>query len=213
MKSPIINGPELMRQEVLEEARRQKEEILNAARREAEDIVVKARGESERFRKERLDAARAEAARRGDAILATVSVEAGRVRALRIEELLRTIHDQAQERFGTRSGFDFRETVVRLSSGALQQMDGETFRLRLSVQDCQVCGDGLAADIRKLSDHPALVLQILADSTLKDGEVLIEDEAGRQVWNVSLDARLERCWPELRRQIAAQAEFLAKGTA
>lgn len=213
MKSPILNGSELMRQEVLEEARRRRDEILNKARREAEDFVVKARGESERFRKERMDAARTEAGRRRDAILATVSVEAGRIRALRIEELLQTIHDLALERLGARSGFDFRETVVRLSSEALQQMDGEAFRVRLSARDCEVCGDGLAGDIRKLSGRPALALQILADSTLKDGALVIEDEAGRQIWNASLDARLERCWPELRRQIAAQAGLVAKGTA
>ncbi len=213
MTTPTPNAPELLRQEILEEARRQKEAILRRARQEVGVIVAKAEREVEQFRGERLEAARAEAKRRTEAILATVPVEAGRMRWARIEELLQAIHDQARERLQTRAGFDYRETIVRLSAEALRQMAGGTVRLRLSVADHRASGDGLAEEVRRRSGRPAVTLQLVADSKLEDGDVLIEDEKGRQVCNLSLDARLERCWAELRRQVAAHAAFTEQGTA
>jgi len=211
--TPNPNAPESLRQEILEEARRQKEDILRRTRQEAGVIVAKAEREAEQFRKERLEAARAEAKQRTEAILATVSVEAGRMRSARIEESLRAIHDRARSRLQTRTGFDYRETIARLSAEALGQMAGETFRLRLSVAEHRASGDGLAEEVQRCSGRPAVTLQVVADANLKDGDVLIEDERVRQVYNLSLDARLERCWPELRRQIAAQTGFTEQSTA
>ncbi len=213
MTTPIPNTAELLRQEILEEAQRQKEEILRRARQEAGGIVAKAEKEAEQFRKERLEAARAEAKRRTEAILATVPVEAGRMRSARVEELLRGLHDRARERLQTRADFDYRETIARLSAEALKQMPGETFRLRVSVADHRASADGLAEDIQRRSGRPAVTLQLIADCRLKDGDALIEDEKGRLFCNLNPAARLERCWPELRRQIAARAGLMEQGTA
>ncbi len=213
MTLPTPNAPESLRQEILEQARRQKEEILGRARREAEAIVAKADTEAQRFRKERLEAAKAEAKRRVGAILATVPVEAGRLRSARIEELLEAIHDSAREHLQTRAGPDYRETVARLCVEALRQMSGDTFRLRLSAAHDGALGLGLPETVQSRSGRSRLTVQLVVDANLKDGDVLIEDEGGRQVWNLSLDTRLERCWPELRRQIAAQAGFMQQGTA
>ncbi len=213
MTTPDPNAPGLLRQEILEEARRRKEDILRQARHQAEATVAKAEKEAEQFRRERLEAARAEAKRRTEAILATVPVEAGRMRSARIEELLQAIHDRAQAHLQARAGFDYRDTIARLSAQALKHMAGETFRLRLSAADHRALGDGLAEEIRNGCGRAPLTLQLVQDPNLKDGEMLIQDEGGRQVWNLSLDACLERCWPELRRQIAAHTAILEHGTA
>jgi vacuolar-type H+-ATPase subunit E/Vma4 len=210
--TPPPNPPEPLRREILEEARRQQEEILRQARHQAEAVVAKAEMEAEQFRKERLEAAAAEAKRRTEAILATVPVETGRMRSAGIEELLQAIHNRAREHLQARIGFDYRETIARLSAVALQQMAGASFRLRLSASHDRVLGDGLAEAIQTCCGSSTPTLRLIADSNLKDGDVLIEDEGGRQIWNLSLDARLERCWPELRHQIAAQAGFMPQGT-
>ena len=207
------NAPELLRQEVLEQARRQKEDVLRQARLETGAIVAKAEKEAEQFRRERLEAARAEAKRRAEAILATVPMETDRMRSARIEELLQAIHDRAREQLHKRAGFDYREAIARLSAEALRQMAGETFRLRLSAAGLCAFGDGLAEEIQSCSKRSPLALEVVADSRLKDGDVLIEDREGRQVWNLSLDVRLERCWLELRRQIAAHTAFMEEDTA
>ena len=212
MDAVTTNAPDLLRQEILEQARRQKEDILRQARQEAGAVVAKAEKEAEQFRRERLGAARAEAKRRAEAILATLPVEAGRLRSAGIEQLLQAIHDGAREQLQRRAGSDYRVTVVRLSAEALGQMVGESFRLRLSAAHQPALANGLVDEIRRCSSRSTLALQLVADANLKDGDVLIEDECGRQVWNLSLEARLERCWPELRRQIAAQADFMEQGT-
>ncbi len=213
MPTPNSNAPERLRQVILEEARREKEALLHRARQQADAIVAKADKEAGQFRRERLDAARAEAKRRSEAILATVPVEVGRRRLAQIEVLLQAIHDQAGERLRVRSGFDLRQFLIGQSAEALRQMAGDAFQLRLSVADRRALGDGLVAEIQQQPGCSSLKLRLVADAELKDGDALVEDEAGSQVWNLSPPARLERCWPELRRQIAAHPALLEQGTA
>ena len=208
MTMPNPSAPELLRQEILAAARQHQEDILQRANHEAEAIVGKAEQAADQFRVERLEAARAEAKRRTEAILATVPVEAGRMRSARIEEFLDAIRHRASAQLHRRTGFDFRATLTRLAAEALTQMAGDTFSLRLSAADHRALGKGVAQETQSRSGRPNLSLQLVVDSGLKEGEVLIEDQAGRQVWDLSLEARLNRCWPELRRQIATQAAML-----
>jgi vacuolar-type H+-ATPase subunit E/Vma4 len=46
---------------------------------------------------------------------------------------------------------------------------------------------------------------------MSGGGVIVHDAAGRQVWDNRLAPRLERLWPELRRQLAAQTGLLSPG--
>jgi vacuolar-type H+-ATPase subunit E/Vma4 len=212
LTTPASNAPELLRREILEQARQQKEDILRQAREQAQTIAAQTAKAAEEFKRERLEAARMEAKRRTEANLATVPVEAGRIRMVRVEELLQAIHDRARTQIRDRAGFGYRETVMRLLCEALWQIAGETFRLRLCVAECRALGDGLAEEIRTRLGRPNLRLEPVADANLKEGELVLEDPAGRQAWNLSLEARLERCWPQLRRQIAAHPAFAAGST-
>jgi hypothetical protein len=83
-------------------------------------------------------------------------------------------------------------------------MAGETFRLRLSAADCRAWGEGLAEAVQQRVPRPPVALRLESDARLKDGDAFLEDDAGRQAWNLNPVARLARCWPELRQQIAAQ---------
>lgn len=207
MTPPSPNSASLIQQEIFDDARQRQQEILQRARQEADAIIAKAEKEAEQFRREALSIARDEAQRRSEAILATVSIETGRMRSARLEELLRAIYDRAREQLRNRSGFDYRKTMVRLCVQALNQMAGTSFRLRLSAGERRTLGDGLSEEIQHGVERPIYPLQIVPDPGLREGDFLIEDASGHQVWDLSLDGRLERCWPELRRQIASSTAF------
>ncbi len=211
MPAPDSKASELLRQEILEEARGQAEAIRNHARQKAEVILAEAEKEAAQLRADRMEAARAEVRRRTEAILATVCVEAGRMRSARIEDALQAIHDRARDELRARSGFDFPRIIAGLAAEALGQMAGDAFELRLSRADHDALGRELMDEIRSRSSRSNLTIRLVADSNLNRGGLWLEDDAGRQAWNLSLEARLERCWPELRRQIAACAGIREQG--
>jgi len=196
--------------EILAEARAQGETILRAARDQAAAPVARARAEAETARRDRLSRTRAEAARRRELLLATVPVEAGRLRDARIEALLQSVHDEVGRRLGAREGLDYRETLVRLAALAIRGMAGEAFLVALAPADRATLGPGLADEIAARAGRSPLVVE-LADDPAVEGGVIVRDSEGRQVWDNRLAARLERLWPELRRQLAVQAELIAGG--
>ncbi|MBM3887920.1 MAG: hypothetical protein FJ388_02215 [Verrucomicrobia bacterium] len=207
MTTPNANVPDLLCEQVLEDARRQSEEILRRARQEAAALLEKAAAEAEQTRQARLELARAEAARRTEAILATVSVEVGRLRSARVEALLQTIYEQARRRLEARRGLATRESVIALAAEALQRMAGEAFVIKLSATDRRAFGDGLAAELQRRVGRSPLRLTVVEDPAVTDGGVVVEDVESRQVWDNRLRARLDRLWPELRQQIAAHADL------
>lgn len=211
MQSPDSKASELLRQEILDEARRRAEAIRNHARQKAESILAEAEKEAAQSRADRMEAARVEARRRTEAILATVSVEVGRMRSARIEDALQAIHDRARDELRARNAFDFPKVIAGLAAEALGQMAGDAFELRLSQADHDALGRELADEIRNRSNRSNLKLRLVADSNLNRDALWLEDETSRQAWNLSLEARLERCWPELRRQIAARAAIGEQG--
>lgn len=210
MATSQANGPELLRREILEEAHRQEEEILRHARETGGALTAKAEREAEQARKEKMDAARAEAKRRQEAILATVSVGTSRMRLARIEELLREIHDRARQRLQNSDGLERRQALAGLAARALGSMAGNRFVMRLAGVDFRLLGNGLADEVRRRGLRPGIELRVEAGSEIKGGSCVLLDEEGRQMWDIGLEARLERLWPELRRQIAAQVGLVEK---
>ncbi|MCX5817701.1 MAG: V-type ATP synthase subunit E [Proteobacteria bacterium] len=201
------NSTEVLREEILADARREGEEIVIRARRDAEVFLTGAVAEADRVRQERLDQARAEAARQSALILATVPVETGRLRAARIEALLESVYWEVHQRLLAREGFEYRETVIALASHAIIQMAGVDFVVKLSEEDHTILGDGLAGEIAHRVGRPVSIV-VLQEPGIMGGGVVVEDAEARQVWDNRLAKRLERLWPELRRQIAVQASFV-----
>jgi vacuolar-type H+-ATPase subunit E/Vma4 len=203
------NGPELLRHEIIEEARRESEEILGRARETAARLTTKAEQEAAKARTEKLDGARAEAKRRQEAILATISVETNRMRLARIEQWLEDVHDRAGERLTTRDGVPEREALAELAAQALHSMTGDQFVMRLPPGDLPRLGDAFLEEVQR-HGAPAVKLRFEAATGMKKGSCLLLDDEGRQMWDIGLKPRLERLWPELRRQIAAQLGFVEK---
>jgi len=203
------NSTEVLREEILAAARREGEEIVSRARQDAEVFLTSAVGEADRIRQERLDQARAEAARQSELILATVTVETGRLRAARVEALLESVYEEACQRLVAREGFEYLETVIGLASHAISQMAGVGFVVKLSEADQTILGDGLAEEIAHRVGRPVSIT-ISYELGITGGGVIVEDTEARQVWDNRLVKRLERLWPELRRQVAVEATFVPK---
>jgi vacuolar-type H+-ATPase subunit E/Vma4 len=197
--------------EILAEAHCEGEQIVRTARQEAETLLARATDEAKAARQQRLDLARAEAARRRELLLATVPLETGRLRSARIETLLHSIYEGVRQRLLTREGFDYREALITLAAEAAARMAGDAFVVKLSAADRAALGEGLAEEIAQRVGHsPALSITISDEPAITEGGLLIEDSEGRQVWDNRLPARLERLWPELRRQIALGASLVSK---
>ena len=203
------NSTEVLREEILAAARREGEEIVSRARQDAEVFLTSAVAEADRIRQEQLDQARAEAARQSELILATVAVETGRLRAARVEALLESVYEEACQRLVAREGFEYLETVIGLASHAISQMAGDGFVVKLSEADQTILGDGLAEEIAHRVGRP-VGIAISYEPGITEGGVIVEDTEARQMWDNRLVKRLERLWPELRRQVAVEATFVPK---
>jgi vacuolar-type H+-ATPase subunit E/Vma4 len=198
-----------LREEILADARRESEQIVIRAKQDAEKSLNNAVTEADRLRQERLDQAHVEASRRSELILATVSIETGRLRAARIEGLLESVRKEAQQQLLAHEGFDYQETVIALAAHAISQMAGDAFVVKLSEAEQTILPDGLADEIAHRVGRPVSI-NVLYEEHITGNGVIVEDTEGRQVWDNRFMKKLERLWPELRRQIAMEASFVSK---
>ncbi len=202
---------EALRGEILAEARRECEAIERRARDQAEALLAKAAREADTLHQERIARARAEAERRRESILATIPAEVGRMRAAHVEALLESIRAEVRRRLSAGQGFDSRRTATCLAAAAIGQMSGDAFLLNLQPADRTAFGSGLEGEVAALVGRSPLSLSVGEEAGMAEPGVMVEDVDGRQIWDNRLSARLERPWPQLRRQIATQASLLDVG--
>ncbi len=212
MKPLDSEGPALLLAEILKEASRQREETLKGARDAARKTVEEAEQTARKTLEDRLRAAHAEAERRTESLLATATVESTRLQAARTEEVLQSIHDEARERLRQGCEPAERGSLAVLTAHALSRMAGQNFVLRVSSHDAAALGKGLAQEILHGMGESTVHLDIRADPSIANGRWLLQDEEGRQLWELGYEARLERLWPELRRFIAVEAKLMTHGT-
>jgi vacuolar-type H+-ATPase subunit E/Vma4 len=203
------NSTEKLHEEIFAEARKEGEEIIMRARQDAEVFLTSAEAVADRTRLERLDQARTEAARRKDLILATIPVETGRLRTLRVETLLKSVYEEARRRLLAREGFEYHDTVIALASDAICHMSGDVFIVKVSGADQAILGDRLPEEIM-LRVGRQVSIKVSYEPDITESGVFVEDGEARQVWDNLLPKRLERLWPELRRQVALEASLVLK---
>ena len=201
---------QVLTDEILADARRQADRLRRRAERDAKQTVEDAEREAEAHRNERLEKARAEADRRRRLTLASVPVEEGRRRAARIEEELQGIREAARERLLAHEGYDYRAALVRLAAEALAAMDGKTFVLQLAEADRDALGPGVAAAAGDRDGREGLQVTLADEPAPIAGGVIVRDGEGRREWDNSLQARLARLWPALRRRIAAETGLIGQ---
>jgi V/A-type H+-transporting ATPase subunit E len=203
------DSAEKLSTEILADARRRAEEIVLRAKQDSEELLNNAATESDRVKQKILEQARTEAERRSELILATVPVETGRLLAARIETLLDSIYNEVSQRLYAHEGFVYRETIISLASQAIRHMIGNDFVVKLSGKEHVVADSRLAEEIAHRAGRSLHITISREENTAGDG-VIIEDAEARQVWDNRLLKRLERLWPELRRQIAIRASLVPK---
>ncbi len=213
---PALNpdSAQPLQEEILAEARREAGQILQQAREQAASVIAAARAEADAVRRQRIDEARAEAERRTELILATVTLEASRLRSTRTEEILQSVHGEIRRRLLAREGLDYQEALITLGAEALTRMfrdskaPSRAFQprakgwVKLSPADQASFGEGVVKEIARRAGVPSSSLTLSADPMVTGGGVIVRSADGRQIWDNRLLHRLERLWPELRRQIA-----------
>ncbi len=209
MTTPNQNSSEVLSGEILAEAKRECDEIIRRAQQESESLLAAATAEAEKIRREKLASAQAEAARRTELVLATIPVETGRLRSARIEAILENIREEARRQLLARK-FDGHETVVVLAAQAIRRMPGTDFVLKISAADHAAFGDKLAEEIRQRAGRSPLNLTVSANSAMTGGGFVVQDAEGTRIWDNQLLSRLERLWPELRRQIATCTSLISQ---
>lgn len=201
---------ERLRAAILTEGQQESTQVILLARTEADALLSRAKAEAEKLRQEKMTASRTEATKRRELILATVAVEAARDRRTAIEILLKTILDKARERLMARRDIDYRATLVALASDAIHRMNGDTFVIKIHPNDRTAFGDGLSEAIRIRLGRSRLTITVLEEPGIDGGGLLVQDAAGRQVFDNRLLTRLERLWPELRRHIAIRTALVSE---
>jgi vacuolar-type H+-ATPase subunit E/Vma4 len=199
---------DVLREEILADARRQAERALQRARKEADGIAGTAKAELDAWRIAQLELARAEAQRHTDMILAGLPVEIGRLRANRTESLLQSIYEEACQRLVARDGLDYRQALVNLASEAIRGMAGSRFVITLPEVDRPLLGDGETEAIRQRVDRPELELELVGDPESRDTGLVVRGGDGGEFWDNRLFQRLERLWPALRREIAMRTALV-----
>ena len=200
----------VLRMEIIADAKRHADRALSHAQRQSEELRNKGRAQVEQETRDRLEAARRQADSRRELILAGVAIEAARRRSARIESTLGGVLDEARQRLLAHQGFDYREALARLAAEAVSRMAGTNFVLQLSGADRAALGDGLAEGVRRRVGCEGLQVTVAAEAAKIDGGVIVRDAEGRQVWDNSLRARLDRFWPILRREIGVRTSLAGR---
>jgi vacuolar-type H+-ATPase subunit E/Vma4 len=203
------NSPDVLSDAILAQARRECDDIIRRATDESASLVATTMAELDKIRRESREAAQTEAARRRETTLATIPVEAGRLRAERIESILEGIREEVRLQL-LACDFDHHETALALAVEAIRRMPGTDFDLKISAADHAAFGDKLAGEIAQCTECSPINLKISADPAISDGGVIVQDATGTRVWDNRVLSRLERLWPEMRRQIARQTSLAGK---
>jgi len=199
-------GADLLRQQILEDARAEAEKLISAAGREVEVLRQRSDAAADQDRSQRLSLARAEAERRAGWLLDSIPVEFSRRRETRRESLLEAVLLRARQRVAERADRTGPGLVERLAAAAITAMDESPIVLR--VHQIPPAPREANERLKRATHRPDLELRWVEDPAVGAGGVVVESASGRQRWDNRLEARLDRLWPELRRQVAGHAGWL-----
>jgi vacuolar-type H+-ATPase subunit E/Vma4 len=210
MTMPADNAPDLLCAELLAEATRQQQALLDAAHAEARQWFAATEAEMRVWRERALTSAQERAATRAAAILATVEGELRQQESARIEEWLETVRQGARQQLLARA-YPARVALPALAFQAASRMTGALLTLTVETADQDLLDAHALAELaRRTGRIPTDFTVMLSDNPPAGGGVLVEDQDGRQRWDNRMLPRLERLWPELRRQIARQCGLCPK---
>ncbi|HOI55663.1 MAG TPA: V-type ATP synthase subunit E family protein [Phycisphaerae bacterium] len=191
--------------EVLSDARTKAERELRRGQKDAEAEARKIEDKARATVEEILGAARAEGDRLRRQVLATVEVEAQRQRLARLEEILRSVYEQAERRLGELSDQEQFDAQCRLTLEAVAQMPHDSLQVALPASSPAGRVDELirraTAEADKTLDRNVALRPAGFPASVADGVVIRSEDGSVEVVQ-SLRERLRRMWPELRLDVA-----------
>jgi vacuolar-type H+-ATPase subunit E/Vma4 len=203
----MTDPSEKLFEEVLADGRTKADRARRRGRREAEAIRTKAAEEARAAAQNILAEARADAEARRTQILAMVEIEAKRERLAGIDQVLQAVHETAREQLGALETNAMRAAQLELALEALAQLPREEAEVALPPAAHQAYGEAFAGDLaarateklqRNVTVRPAA-----APADVASGVVVRSVDGRMEVVN-SLEERLRRLWPDLRRDVAAK---------
>jgi vacuolar-type H+-ATPase subunit E/Vma4 len=192
-------------EEVLADARTKAERERRRGQKDAEAEARKIEDKARATVEEILSAARAEGDRLRRQVLATVEVEAQRQRLARLEEILRSVYEQAERRLSELSDQEQFDALCRLTLEAAAQMPQDSLQVALPASSPAGRAEELirrvTAEADKTLDRNIVLRPAGVPATVTDGVVIRSEDGSVEVVQ-SLRERLRRLWPELRLEVA-----------
>ncbi|RKY27415.1 MAG: hypothetical protein DRP79_03365 [Planctomycetota bacterium] len=193
---PHSDAQNKISEEILADARTKAERALRSARREAEKITKKARDDAKQIEREVINHARARAESQAKVIQAATEPAKRRIELDAREETLLNVISDAKARLLNRDSDDYGRTLAALTAEAAELLQDEELTAYLSSEDYDRFGAALPGLL------PGLTLEVRPALQPLEGGVIVETADGRRRVDNSIEARLERIYPELRRAIA-----------
>ena len=207
--TPEEKTPEnLLREEIVADAKRQAERLLRRASKEAAGIAEKTKESADRERSKVLAAANQTASHRAELLRAKVPVEAGRYRAAHIEAQLDAIRETATDKLEKLPVTA--PLLVHLIGDAARTCGGGAFVVFLSQADRAVLEKSASWQKEAAREAGVDSTFTLSDDFLPPASrgPLLHSEDGTMICDNRLDARLGRLWPSLRCIIAERLGYV-----
>lgn len=193
---------------ILAQARQERDRIIAVARQQAQELLAAGVAEADRVKAQKLARARAEAQHYREVVLARVPMEVEQERRAAVETLLETVRTRVSQQLDETKPLNQQPRQVALAADAIGRMSGGDFVVKLGKGAGQTDTNALVRAISAQVGRSGLRLDVAEDPTLRSGGVRVESASGHQVWDNTGSARLERLWPELRRQIALRLSLV-----
>lgn len=186
-------------EEILTDARTKAERILKAARREVEKMTKTAQDEAGQIEKETVE----EADRRADAltrvIRASTEPAMRRIQLDVREKVLLDIISEARKALLNRDSQDYPQMLAALTAEAAELLGGGQLVAHISRQDFDRFGDGLSQRLQ--ARDLGATIEVRSAEDIEWGVIVRTADGTRQVDN-TINARLQRIYPVLRRNVA-----------
>lgn len=193
---------DLLREEIINDARRQAKRIARRAQQEADKHAQDTDSRAKAFDETTLAQAGSEAEKIRRLQMAKIPIAKRRMRAQFIEDHLNSLNLLARQRLAPEKNPLSREALIKLIAQGVSQMRGDHFTMSLAPQDLKSLGDDFIDELRTASGKSELTIEMAEPLPPSDSGPLLTDRDGRQRWDNRLQQRLSRLWPNLRREIA-----------
>ncbi|HUW57212.1 MAG TPA: V-type ATP synthase subunit E family protein [Planctomycetota bacterium] len=191
--------------EILADARRRGERTVKRAEREGRKLVDRVVKQAQAVREQVLERAQTRLERERQVFDSTIALEE-RMRRLKAQgTLLDEVFREAMTRLAERRDVDYRAVLRDLAAEAVTAMTGDAFVLHLNKADLASATRGLRTDVtaavREMSGR-TVQLTVADDPADIEAGVVVESADGRQRFDNSFAARLERMSDVLRFEVA-----------